>query len=184
MNRIALTSLALCAALLSGPLPAASQTSFPRTQPSEAAQKALDARVRVDAAQTLTAAQKTQAQSNIGLPTGAWTAYAPVVTPASGTITTPGTIQGWYQVTGKRVDVNINVNITTNGTASGYLFVGLPLPAARATFIPGGEQNVTGKALRPIVAAGASTLVVVNYDNTYPGVNGALLVISGSYQTP
>lgn len=124
------------------------------------------------------------APGGVDLPATAWTAYTPSQTGAgSGAITTLGTVSGRYQVVGGRIDVSIIVPITTNGTGGAYVYTVLPVGLVPKTdcVLAGAEMaNVTSRGLSGRVLAGTGTVAIFNSDSTYPGANGARLVINGS----
>jgi len=112
----------------------------------------------------------------------AWTAYTPTITAGSGTFTTVSAT-GRYLTIGKVTHVKIEVNITTNGTAAGYIVATLPNTAVGFAALSGRERNVSGKMLAGMIGVLSSTTTTcVNYDNTYPGANGASCLLNGSYE--
>ena len=114
---------------------------------------------------------------------GAWT---PTVASGSGTITTLGTLSGTYTKIGRQVTLFMSIAITTNGTGATSINVGNLPYAISSRFLTcvgcGRETAVSGKSLQAI---GSSTtqIGVFNYDNTYPGANGAVLVVEFVYET-
>ncbi|OMQ42826.1 hypothetical protein BKP54_21330 [Ensifer sp. 1H6] len=113
----------------------------------------------------------------------AWDSYTPSATPASGTFTT-ATATGRYRVRGKSVEFSASLSITTNGTAAGGINISLPFQAAAGVgyALAADERAASGVLCRASVAASGLTAQVFRYDNTYPGGNGAVIVISGVYQ--
>lgn len=116
----------------------------------------------------------------------AWTGYVPVITSGVGTLTTAsGT--GRYKLLGKTCFITITVNITTNGTGSSTILATLPagLTANNAGnyILTGRELVVTGLALTSTLQANQSSMTIMKYDNAYPGVNGAVLIVSGTFET-
>jgi hypothetical protein len=114
-----------------------------------------------------------------------WTTYTPTVTAGSGTFTTvAGT--GRYMVEGRLVHVQIEVVITTNGTAATSVNATLPIASPNistvARTLAGREVTSTGFMLQGTISANSSTCVIRNYDNTYPGASGRTLHVSGSYE--
>jgi hypothetical protein len=110
---------------------------------------------------------------------GTWT---PVVTPATGAITTY-TASGNYTKIGRQVTVNMNIIITTNGTgASALLITGLPFNAATTRFDAGvgREYQTTGNAVAMTFSA-TNTVQMLNYNNTYPGGDGYRIAASITY---
>jgi len=114
----------------------------------------------------------------------AWTSYTPTVTAFAGTLTTVSAT-GRYKRVGKTVFFSIVITITTNGTGATAVIATLPVTAsanAINTAFVGREDAVTGKLL--IGWAATTTQVFIqNYDGTYPGFDGAILGVSGSYES-
>lgn len=113
-----------------------------------------------------------------------WTAYTPSLASSAGTITSLGTRAGRFTQIGKTVFVAIDVAITTNGTAAGFLIVGLPATSQGIVALSGRENNTTGKMVYGVSPAASITAVLNYYDNTYPGTNGGRYVFGGSYEVP
>ncbi|OZI23756.1 hypothetical protein CAL26_10015 [Bordetella genomosp. 9] len=112
-----------------------------------------------------------------------WTAYTPTLAAQSGTFTS-ATANGAYYKVGGLVFYRALVQITTVGTASGAVLVGLPFTSNSGTasgpLALSGRDNSTGKALVGTFSAGATAATVLNYDNTSPVVAGAQMIISGT----
>lgn len=111
---------------------------------------------------------------------GPWTPYTPVVTPGTGAITAY-TAAGRYAQIGKLVLVQIDITITTNGSGATYVAATLPASGITTQILPGREAAVVGKMLQGQIAG--NTVLIYNYDNTYPGGNSYRLVLSGSYES-
>ena len=118
---------------------------------------------------------------NNALSMGPWSTWSPTVTSNTGTITTLGAIVARYTTAGKTVYFTLSVTITTNGTAGGFLKSTLPL-TAKATTAFAGENTVNGKGLSSNVSAASNIAGFANYDASYPGADGAVLVLSGVYE--
>lgn len=116
---------------------------------------------------------------------GAWTAYTPTIAPALNTFSVADAF-GWYKKIGRTVHFNIRVEITTNGTAAGpFISATLPFDAAHETAITGKEGAVVGWGLTGVVgnvSIGVGKAVFAKYDWTYPGANGHVLIVSGTYE--
>lgn len=112
----------------------------------------------------------------------AWTAYVPVITANAGAFTTVAATGKYVQI-GKTVTVQIVINITTNGTAANFVIATLPVNQVGVFPYYGRANNVSGKMLQGIFAAGGS-IAIFNYDGTYPGADGEILYIAGTYETP
>ena len=113
---------------------------------------------------------------------GGWRVYTPSLAAAAGAFTN-ATAAGRYRMIDKTVQLEVTVNIVTNGTAAGGVVVGLPAPSAAAWFtVQGRGTLISGKALSGSIQPGATAVGVFNYDDSYPGANGELLVVSGTYE--
>jgi hypothetical protein len=107
--------------------------------------------------------------------------FTPVVTASTGAITTVGIVSGYQKKVGQLVTVQFNVIITTNGTGAGQINIaGLVLPSATAAY-GAGKCLTNNKMLQVAISSLNSTLVVLNYDGTYPAGNGFQLVGSITY---
>jgi hypothetical protein len=91
-----------------------------------------------------------------------------------------------YKQTGKIVFFCLSAPITTNGTCASSIQASLPFTSTNTANQNGigREDGVSGKTLAARIANNSTTLVITNYDNTYPGVNSAILDVSGFYETP
>lgn len=94
-------------------------------------------------------------------------------------------MEGAYSVIGNVCHVRLVVSILANGDASGaVLIVRLPVPVAGrlgdTSVLAGRESAKSGKMRQALVAA--DTVTVYNYDNSYPGSDGAHLILNGSYE--
>jgi hypothetical protein len=109
----------------------------------------------------------------------AWTAYTPTIAVGSGSLTS-ATATGLYKTIGKSVVWQAQVNITTNGTAAGYIAVSLPFTAAANMALAAAELT-TGVAMCGYIytTANASYAFIRTPAAGYPGANGYVLVISG-----
>ena len=116
-----------------------------------------------------------------------WRTYTPTIAANTGTFTTVSP-SGRYRLIDKTVQFQATIRIVTNGTAAGTVIVGLPLAATAVAFaiypISGaaGAGAISGKALSGSIQPAATTVAVVNADNTYPGASGEVLAISGTYE--
>ncbi|BEV46004.1 hypothetical protein CRBSH125_21870 [Afipia carboxidovorans] len=112
---------------------------------------------------------------------GAWTSYTPTITPASGSWTL-GLVTGAYCVVGKTIHISIGITIANNGNAAGNVQATLPFAPASSSVLPGKEVAVNAKSCMGIVGNGSTTLTIHNYDGSYPGATGAVLILGGTYQ--
>lgn len=115
----------------------------------------------------------------------AWSTYTPTISCGAGSLTS-ATATGRFKTLGKTVFVQIVGTITTNGTCSGRIDLTLPVSAVAATkfVLVGLETGVTNKQLQGLIGgSGAGAANVRFYDGTYPGADGAVVVISGVYES-
>ena len=112
--------------------------------------------------------------------------YTPTMISTAGTLTTVGAIQGQYFLKGRIVYFQAQGTITTNGTGAGSIQISLPIQASTTAtsrwVVLGRGDNVSGKSLIGVIAAGGTTVVLTNYDATYPGANGERIAVTGWYQ--
>ena len=120
-------------------------------------------------------------QNNLGY-NSSWVGYTPTVTAAAGTITTASATGRWWKVD-RTVHFQQEVTITTNGTGATAVRATLPPFTPAANFvIAGRENNATGNLLCGLIPSAGTYVSITNYDNSYPGADGRLLILSGSYE--
>jgi len=107
--------------------------------------------------------------------------WTPTVTTGSGSITTLGTVTASYIELGPLVMFFVNIPITTNGTGATDLRFTLPFTTGALGEATGRESGVSGSQLIASYANGVTTAIVRTYNNTYPGANGAVIEISGTF---
>jgi len=110
-----------------------------------------------------------------------YTSWTPTVTSSIGTITTLGAISGRYTRVGSTITFHVNIQITTNGTGGGTVNFTLPTSCASLSIGNGREDAITGNQIHAVIKVGTSASIS-RYDNAYPGGNGHLLRVSGSYE--
>lgn len=122
------------------------------------------------------------AQGGTGNSGGAWTVTNPTPAGASSSFTSAtATIRS--QKVGNLVNLEVRINITTNGPAVGWVQVPLPYTPVTGFKCVGREENVSGKPLIGFYSPGASALIVENLtDGSYPGGDGYVLALNGSYE--
>ena len=105
------------------------------------------------------------------------------VTSGTGALTTAsGNV--FYKRENKLCTFTAALTITTNGTGATNISFTLPFTSAGNAEVFAGRGTVaSGKALQGILSASSNTVVLFNYDGTYPGATGETLVVSGSYET-
>jgi len=124
------------------------------------------------------------ASGRFGWSDGSWTAYAPAVTAGSGAVTA-ATAEGRYVQRGKEVWFRIKVAIITNGSASGYLAVTLPVPPVTGdgiSCVVAGRVQPAGAMLQGVIGETGTSIKIHRFDNTYPVADGQTVVISGTYE--
>jgi hypothetical protein len=109
---------------------------------------------------------------------GTWT---PTITAGAGTFTTVSA-SGRYVAIGRKVLWYAIVNITTNGTAAGFVQMTLPFTAAQNNLGYGRETVATGNMLAVTGGATTNTAIITKYDNTYPGGSGYQLEVQGHFE--
>lgn len=110
-----------------------------------------------------------------------WMQFKPIITSAQGALRdVSGSIS--YVTFGKTVHFTGQVEISDNGTAAGSVMVTLPLPpcVAATYFCSGRADAVSGKMLQGVIRG--PQVILVAYDNTYPGSDGERLIFSGTYE--
>lgn len=113
----------------------------------------------------------------------AWTAYTPTITASSGTFTSVAAT-GRYLSIGKTIHISVTITITTNGTAAGFVKATLPATVGAGNYVIAGRGNAaSGNMLMGRLLASSTTLDVFNYNNSYPGNNGEVLMLSGVYES-
>ena len=115
---------------------------------------------------------------------GGYVAFTPTIFAVTGTLTT-ASATGRYrlQQDGTTMCIQIVGTITNNGSGSNAIGIGnIPFstPGGVITMLPGTENGVTGKMLEYVISG--TSAVVFNYDHSYPGVNGASLIVNGCYE--
>lgn len=101
---------------------------------------------------------------------GTWT---PTVTPNSGSITTLGTLQGYYTKVGNQVTLWASVEVVNNGTGAGFIYLGnMPFIPASSTlggngYIGAGYNTSSGLMLCARATSGG-VINITKYDGTYP----------------
>jgi hypothetical protein len=88
----------------------------------------------------------------------------------------------WMKL-GRTVTLNITITIKANGNAAGVVSVPLPFVPANASVIAGSQFGLAGRGLTGRMNGGTANLAItVSNDDSYPGADGAVLVLSGAYE--
>jgi hypothetical protein len=114
----------------------------------------------------------------------AWTAYTPTVTADGGTFTTVSA-SGRYNRTGKTIDFQVSIVMTTAGTATGAVRFTLPVTAHSSAIAIGLGREMTSTGAMLVVMgnqASASIASILTYSNTSIIGSGRTLALSGSYE--
>jgi len=109
--------------------------------------------------------------------------FTPTAVSASGSFTTVGPCYGWYTKIGKMVQAQMEISITTNGTASANIDVGnLPFTSAATgilnTVNHGRETQIDGSTFVTIMSRDVTTVVMLGP----PFGNGAGYSLNGTYR--
>lgn len=115
-----------------------------------------------------------------------WTAYTPTITAATGTITTLGTVSGYYKQIGKLVYISLRATITTKGTAAGNFIFTIPVTAASSRtpgwFGTSFEGGVTGKSGVAYIVSGATTGQARDSASVSYFADGAIISVTMFYE--
>lgn len=114
----------------------------------------------------------------------ALTSYTPTVAASSGSITTSSATGSYQKISPKLCWFNAIATITTNGSGSGTLRVGLPFAAVTETFqsVQGYENAISGKSVNGNIAATLQYAACTFYDGTYPAADGARVIVTGFFR--
>jgi len=111
--------------------------------------------------------------------------FSSVPTPSVGAITTVTTTRNSMSMNGRKVTVEYDFTITTNGTGSGYLNIPLPINSdGLQSYSATGKDPVnSGKAFGGTIDSVSPTkIILLDYNNSYPiGGNGARMVVHSDY---
>ena len=113
---------------------------------------------------------------------GVWTPFTCTLSSSSGSITTQASNSYYLQI-GKLVIVNINIVITTIGTASGTYTCNIPFAPKTPMFLTGREYGTLGIMISLQASGGSTTATLIRYDNGNPTLaNGSAFSAFGVYQ--
>jgi hypothetical protein len=112
-----------------------------------------------------------------------WTAWTPTLSAGSGALTS-AVAHGRYKQLGKVVHFSVEIQITTNGTASLFLGFTLPVPAIlNGQAFTFAATLVSGVACKGTIQPNLPNAgYIARWDNTYPGFDGAWIWGSGTYE--
>ena len=118
-----------------------------------------------------------------GTGAAAWAAYTPTLAASSGTLTSAAGAGRFWQ-NGKLVHFQAKITITTNGTAAGFITATLPVPGRATTSQAlNGFHETNVEPLGVVVLSSAVTLArIIGGGGEYPGANGVVLTIGGTYE--
>jgi hypothetical protein len=123
-----------------------------------------------------------QANSLIGA--GIPVSYTPVINAGTGVLGAYSVTANYTQI-GKTVLFSMLIKIISNGTGSQYIGSTLPVPA-NGLVLGYGREDTSGTMLQSHVDTrvdGLGPMAIFTYNNGYPGFNGALIAINGTYFT-
>lgn len=115
-----------------------------------------------------------------------WKDFTGVVTSTAGALGAGATANIHYHERGKICHFELVCDIPDNGTGSGGIIVTMPFAEgiAKNWIVHGKATAISGKALCGVIGAGLSTIIIRNYDASYPAVAGEKLIMSGFYEIP
>lgn len=92
---------------------------------------------------------------------------------------------GKYKKVGRQVHFQITGSVATNGTGSGAIIVdNFPVASGPEIFTyVGRETALNGKSLLGYMNPGTPTILITNYDASYPGTNGMAFAMNGTYES-
>jgi hypothetical protein len=98
----------------------------------------------------------------------------------------PGASGSYLLNDGGFINFAISFTLTTNGTGATQLRATLPFAAhaaALARSMSGAELSGTGKSLTCTIAPSGTYVAMTFYDGTYPGADGRIFTVSGTYRS-
>lgn len=104
-------------------------------------------------------------------------AFAPT---GSGAVNCNGTC--YYQINGKTATVCIVVNCVTSSGTGALQITNLPFTVTTACGLSGKGHLVSGKTVYGLINASSTSMLVNNFDSTFPVAAGELLVLNGTVQ--
>lgn len=113
----------------------------------------------------------------------AWTGYTPTITATVGTLTTVSAT-GNYNLLGKTLFLRVEITITTNGTGATAIKCTMPasLVGMGDNILVGRENAVTGNMLQASLMNSEGFFLIRKYDNSYPGADGYVLVMTAAVE--
>jgi len=111
---------------------------------------------------------------------GAWTAYTPAVTAATGAFTTASATGRWTQI-GKVIHFKVSIIIANVGTGAGVR-VALPITAHDATGVLGVSLNNRDGKLGTCFLISTSAVQVMRYDYVDFAATGAVINAVGTFE--
>lgn len=111
-----------------------------------------------------------------------WRAYSPVVSAQIGALTS-ASATGRFRRTGKTVEYSVQISVANKGSAAGDIRASLPVAnAGMAVVSIGRETAVNGLPVIGTILGSGTSVICTTTTNAFPGVNGAVIVVSGSYE--
>lgn len=112
-----------------------------------------------------------------------WQSYVPTVSSGTGSLTTAVATARYLKNAQNQVQLEITIAVTTNGSGASWITADLPF-TSNANAVLAGREYTVGKMLQGAIAnAGATTVKIINFDNTYPAADGSVIVVSGVYES-
>lgn len=111
-----------------------------------------------------------------------WRAMTLAVTASSGTFTTVTNNSARFKVENKTVTLDVDFTLTTLGTASGEMYIALPINALHASSFVGIETDVLGDNITPYVTGANLTRIRCLYNGSSPIGSGRRFSVKGFYE--
>ena len=114
---------------------------------------------------------------------GRWYDYTPTITSCGGSITTVGAHSARFRLIGKTLELEYDITITTNGTASHGIYATCPFDV-KTNSVFSGVNKGQWKSVFGFVPPGDPRILIRLYDSSHPIVaNGDQLVLGGVVET-
>jgi len=120
--------------------------------------------------------------NGVTLDNNAWASYTPTPSAQTGSFTT-ASATGRFKQIGKTVFFQVEITITTNGTAAGTVKATLPVTNSGHVYGGiGGREAASGLVLIGYMFASSGVVDIIGRDGSYPGANGRVVIVSGMYE--
>jgi uncharacterized protein YjbI with pentapeptide repeats len=111
-----------------------------------------------------------------------WKSYSPAFSCGNGAVNAVSNVTGRYEIIGKTVSIYATATIKDNGDCTKTIKLTIPSTSLMTASLSGYSFISTTKMALGVIAGGTNIANITNYDGTYPGGDGAVLVLSGQYE--